>query len=127
MKNGVKNGNLTKFSSTNQPSSKAKKEGWKRRSRIMKVMEQIDNYLEMSYKEFLEVDESELTVGELVNYRFTESLLNKSSMRKFWIDKNIPSNKFNFSEDNLKVREFDGYVVEIINKIEDVDSNQIEN
>lgn len=59
--NGIRNGEATRFTAANQPSSSAKKRGWERRRVAQHLMDTIIKYQNMPLGKFMEI------VGKLDN------------------------------------------------------------
>lgn len=101
MKNGVKNGKNTQFTSENQPSAKSKSEGWKRRKESQIFMDKILEYQELTVAEFekiekkIEKNKNDFTVRDLMALKYVSKSFKTDKFLIDWMDRLISKAQFN--------------------------------
>lgn len=114
-----------RFSRDNQPSPEAKKEGWNRRKQAIVFMDKVVEFMTMSEAEYSAVDQSKLSRGDLMAYKYVEHALNDTRILTHFIDKHVPTAQAVDITSNGET--ITGYAIEIIDKSDDVESNDTEN
>lgn len=115
MKNGVKNGKNTQFSSINQPSGTLKSDGWKRKKYAQEFMDKVMVYQDMTIAEFEEIqnetefNKSKYTVKDLVAIKYVSKCLKGDKFMIDWIDRHVgkavnEKNDYLYSEPISKVQ-----------------------
>lgn len=133
MGNGKKNGfdpsigKDTQFTSKDQPSPEAKKKGWDRRREAQKIMDEIMRLADMPYSDIKELladikanpDKHTLREVKLANY------LMEKKYTIDYLDRHV-SKAPQEVDMTSKGERIEGYVVEVIDKREDVDNDETE-
>lgn len=95
-KNGLKKGNnKTQFTKTNQPSAKAKSEGWHRKRLAKEFMDRIFDMQEMTIAEFeaaekaMKKNKSEYTMRDLIAKNYIKKLAESEKFMIDWLDRHV--------------------------------------
>lgn len=95
MKNGVKNGENTQFSKSNQPTSVQKRNGWLRRKQAQELMDNVLKYSAMKLSEFNHIKKDcdknpqNYTVMEAIAIKYTQRTLKSNRFLIHWLDLHI--------------------------------------
>jgi len=118
--------NGTQFTSNNQPSGIAKSQGWDRRRERLELMNSIKDLLQMNYSDFLKMRKDieskpqEYTVKDkmLIDYLSNDKYIID------WLDRLLGKATQQIDLESTGDKPMN-YTLEIINKIEDVDREQV--
>lgn len=124
----MKNGKSTQFSKSNQPSNKAKSQGWARRRVRNEFMDLTTTYQDMSLLEFERLakevygNKDSYTVKEVMAIKYVEKILSSEKFLIDWVDRHIgkPSSD-NMQAEDSKDSEITGWTLEIIDRTEDIE------
>lgn len=121
-KNKGKIENLTPFSKDNQPTSQAKSAGWSRRKKAQKMMDLIEKYTEMPYKDFaaflekIKKNTNKYTVEEVFLANYVAKMTRSDKMMLDYLDRHVPK-----APQDIKFENIGDPLTKII--IEVIDSN----
>lgn len=121
MKNGVKNGKNTQFSTENQPSGELKSNGWKRKRYAQEFMDRVMEYHDMTIAEFEKIEKevkdkiskSKYTIRDLIAVNYVSKSLNKDKFLLDWVDRHVSKAQFNREDENQK-EPISKYIIEIV-------------
>ncbi len=119
MRNGIKNGKNTQFSTDNQPSGEAKSEGWKRKRYAQQFMDKVMEYQELSLEEFeriekeVERSKAKYTIRDVMAIKYVSKGLKSDKFLLDWVDRHVSKAQFN-KEDEKQKEPISKYIVEIV-------------
>lgn len=110
MKNGVKNGKNTQFSTENQPSGELKSNGWKRKRYAQEFMDRVMEYHDMTIAEFERIEKevkdkmskSKYTIRDLIAVNYVSKSLNKDKFLIDWVDRHVSKANYDKEEEREK-------------------------
>src|SRR5690606_24404889 len=93
MKNGIKNGKSTQFSTSNQPSPSSKSDGWKRRKQSQIFLDKIIEYQELTLDEFeqlkkqMKKNKEKFKIKDLVAFEYVSKSFSSDKFLLDWVDR----------------------------------------
>ncbi len=105
MKNGVKNGKSTQFSTTNQPSPSSKAEGWQRKKQSQIFLDKIIEYQELTIDEFEQLKEQmkknkkKFKVKDLVAFEYVSKSFSSDKFLLDWVDRLVSKARISNEKD----------------------------